>query len=96
MSGFSLQGLSGYQMMLQSYSSQISELTSKGDSSSLAMASSLRQQFSSIRSQLTVAQSNNDSNLNKRNKNEKDFAQYIYDENAKKQQITAASFDATV
>ncbi len=96
MSGLTFQGLSGYQMALKSYSSQINELTSKGDSSSMAIASSLRQHASSIRSQLTVAKSNNDGNLDEKEREEKAFEQYIYDDKAKKQQIAASSFEASV
>lgn len=55
-----LQGITGYQLQIQSMSSKITELTKAGDTSSMSIASALKQQMSGIKSQLYTARQSND------------------------------------
>lgn len=55
-----LQGITGYQLQIQSMSSKITELSKTGDTSSMSIASALKQQMSDIKSQLYTARQSND------------------------------------
>ncbi|PWT28292.1 hypothetical protein [Butyrivibrio fibrisolvens] len=96
MSALNIQGTSSYQMQLQSYSSKINELRKKDDSSSISLASSLKQQYTSVQSNLaSVVSSNNAYVINKINE-KKLLDNYIYNKKAQKEQIASSSFEASV
>ncbi|MCR4902947.1 MAG: hypothetical protein K6A23_08815 [Butyrivibrio sp.] len=91
-----IQGISGYQMQVQSYSSKINELNKNGDASSMAIASALRQKISSVQGQLTAVQSSNNYDYIKKNLKEDSLKKYLYNKDAQKQLIEASTFEATV
>ena len=96
MSALNIQGISSYQMRLQSYSSKINELSKNDDNSSTSMASSLKQQYASVQSNLAAAISSNNSVVMKKNEDKEALERYIYTRNAQKEQISKASFETTV
>ena len=55
-----IQGITGYQLQIQSMSSKITELAKEGDSGSMSAASALKQQLSGIKSQLYTSKLSND------------------------------------
>lgn len=95
MSALNIQGISSYQMRLQSYSSKINELSKNHDSSSISMASSLRQQYAYMQSNLAAAVSSNNSVIMKQNEEKESLERYIYNRDAKKEQISNVSFETS-
>ena len=59
MTAVGIQGISSYQMQVQSLSSRVNELSKEGDNNSLSMASALKQQMNGIQSKLFGIQASN-------------------------------------
>ncbi|MCR5100560.1 MAG: hypothetical protein K6B41_04295 [Butyrivibrio sp.] len=96
MSSLKIQGLSGYQMQLQSLINKTQALTSKGDNASMAFASALRQQASNIQAEISTTKSSNDNSYVKNNLEKKFFQNYTYNKNLQKEQVEASTFDITI
>lgn len=92
MSSANIQGLSGYQMQLQSVISKTHTLMSSGDNSSMAFAAALRQQASAVQAKINTISHSNENNLLLYRKQENAEEQsksekYTYDKKAMKQQM---------
>ena len=59
MSTIGIQGISSYQLQVQTLSSRVNELSKESDNNSLSMASALRQQMNGIQSKLFEIQASN-------------------------------------
>ena len=70
MTAVGIQGISSYQMQVQSLSSRVNELSKEGDNNSSSMASALKQQMNGIQSKLfEIHASNKYAQLNSYNSN---------------------------
>ncbi len=87
MSSANIQGLSGYQMQLQSVISKTHMLMSKGDNNSMAFAAALRQQATAVQAEINSVSHSNDNNLLEYRKQEKNEEKYTYDKKAMKQKM---------
>jgi len=92
MSSANIQGLSGYQMQLQSVISKTHTLMSSGDNSSMAFAAALRQQASAVQAKINTISHSNENNLleYRKQENAEELAKkekYTYDKNAIKQKM---------
>lgn len=87
MSSANIQGLSGYQMQLQSVISKTHMLMSNGDNNSMAFAAALRQQASAVQAQISTVSHSNDNNLLEYRKQENAEEKYIYDQKGMKQEM---------
>ncbi|MBO6239298.1 MAG: hypothetical protein J6O61_00280 [Butyrivibrio sp.] len=81
-----IQGLSTYQMQLQSISTKVNALTKSNTTSSQAAAAALRQQISTLYSKINTIQSSNTAYMFKQ-------SAYYYDKTAHLQIQEAPSFE---
>lgn len=82
----SIQGISTYQMQLQSLSTKVNELSRANSLSSQAAAAALEQQVSTLYSRINAIKSSNTDYMLKQ-------SAYAYDKNAQLQSQEASSFE---